>query len=215
MEEVVFKALAKDQLQRFASIEAFASALEQAMTPTVHLSRLETVPVWGQPPVPSNYPPFTGRELSSSMLSGPHGKTALTSTDLTIGRAPDTVYVINDRIVSGHHAAIRPQGQAYVLIDLGSTNGTFVNGHRLTPQQPYLLSLNDLIRIGNTQYIYEQNNSPQLHTPPIAHMPPVASQVNVVPTIVDIPAVYQPRTSGSVQTPRFSTSTQRGSRPVL
>src|SRR6266849_2928269 len=81
MEEVVLKALAKDPLQRFASIEAFASALEQAMTPTVHLSRLEPAPVSGQPPVPSNNPPFTGRELSSLMLSGPYEKTVLTSTD--------------------------------------------------------------------------------------------------------------------------------------
>ena len=41
VEEVIFKALAKDPLQRFASVELFASALEQATTPTVHISHLE------------------------------------------------------------------------------------------------------------------------------------------------------------------------------
>src|SRR5260370_40922690 len=87
MEEVVFKALAKDPLQRFASIEAFASALEKAMTPTVHLSRpaleqamtptahpshLQTGPVSRRPPLPSHYTPLTCRRLSSPIFTRPH-----------------------------------------------------------------------------------------------------------------------------------------------
>lgn len=51
--------------------------------------------------------------------------------------------------VSRLHAAIRSTGQGeYVILDLGSTNGTRVNGEPLTPHEPYRLHNGDLIRLG-------------------------------------------------------------------
>lgn len=51
--------------------------------------------------------------------------------------------------VSRRHARITVRGHLYFVEDLGSANGTIVNGNmRLTPQEPYLLSNGDLIQIG-------------------------------------------------------------------
>jgi FHA domain len=88
-------------------------------------------------------------------LNGPNGRTALGPATLTIGRTPDNQLVVNDPKTSSHHAEIRPDGQGYSITDLGSTNGTFVNGQRLTPHVPRQLNTGDAIRIGDTQYNYE------------------------------------------------------------
>jgi hypothetical protein len=48
----------------------------------------------------------------------------------TIGRSPDCDLPLGDMTVSWHHAELRRTGEAWVLVDLGSTNGTRVNGWR-------------------------------------------------------------------------------------
>ena len=60
----------------------------------------------------------------------------LDRTVTRIGRWPDNDIVIDDRWVSRHHAEIRREGLAYTVQDLGSKNGTFVNGHRLVTAHP-------------------------------------------------------------------------------
>lgn len=88
-------------------------------------------------------------------LNGPNGRIVLGPTPLTIGRTPDNQLVINNPRTSSHHAQIRQDGQGYSITDLGSTNGTFVNGQRLTPQVARQLNPGDSIRIGDAQYTYE------------------------------------------------------------
>jgi pSer/pThr/pTyr-binding forkhead associated (FHA) protein len=88
-------------------------------------------------------------------LSGPNGRIVLGPTPVTIGRTQDNQLVVNDPKASTHHAEIRPDGQGYSITDLGSTNGTFVNGQRLTPHVPRQLNPGDAVRIGDTQYNYE------------------------------------------------------------
>ena len=51
-------------------------------------------------------------------------------TVFTIGRSPDCDLPLGDMTVSWHHAELRLTGEAWVLVDLGSTNGTRVNGWR-------------------------------------------------------------------------------------
>lgn len=50
---------------------------------------------------------------------------------LTIGREPDNTIIVNDNMVSRHHARIDWAGQGYMIQDLDSRNGTFVNGRRV------------------------------------------------------------------------------------
>ena len=65
---------------------------------------------------------------------------------ITIGRLPDNVYVVNHPMVSGHHAKLTLKSGGYELIDLGSANGTFVNGIQVT--KPVIVQSKDYIQIG-------------------------------------------------------------------
>ena len=68
---------------------------------------------------------------------------------ITVGREVGNDIVINDTKVSRHHLElIQDEAQNYFVRDLGSTNGTFVNGHRITGEMP--IDTLDVIRIGNT-----------------------------------------------------------------
>ncbi len=88
-------------------------------------------------------------------LTSPLGRIDLTSNVLTIGRAPDNQMVLQDQQASSHHAEVRPDGQGYLLVDVNSRNGTFVNEQRLMPQTPRLLISGDVIRIGETRFTYQ------------------------------------------------------------
>ena len=55
---------------------------------------------------------------------------------ITIGRSNDIEVSLQDDYASGHHARLFPQGSRWFLEDLGSTNGTFVGGTRLTRTTP-------------------------------------------------------------------------------
>lgn len=53
------------------------------------------------------------------------------ATTVAIGRSPQSDFVIDDRTVSRHHATIRNEGEFWILVDVGSKNGTRVNGRRI------------------------------------------------------------------------------------
>jgi pSer/pThr/pTyr-binding forkhead associated (FHA) protein len=61
-------------------------------------------------------------------LNGPLGRMLLGPAIVTIGRVPGNSLVVNDPKASSHHAEIQPERQGYSITDLGSTNGTCVNG---------------------------------------------------------------------------------------
>jgi hypothetical protein len=89
-----------------------------------------------------------------AFLRSPLGSTSLGSNRLTIGRAPDNNLVVNDVKASGHHAEILPDGQSYSIVDLGSSNGTFVNEQQISKGSPRLLKQGDTIRIGETTFSF-------------------------------------------------------------
>ena len=67
---------------------------------------------------------------------------------VVIGRAPSSDIVIDEPFVSATPARFTLQGPALVLEDLGSTNGTLVNGHGIT--QPVTLREGDEVQVGDT-----------------------------------------------------------------
>jgi pSer/pThr/pTyr-binding forkhead associated (FHA) protein len=72
----------------------------------------------------------------------------------TIGRSPAVEIQIDDPFASGRHARIYERGGLFYVEDMGSTNGTYLNGERVDAQE--LLRGDDRIRIGDTEFRYEQ-----------------------------------------------------------
>ena len=72
---------------------------------------------------------------------------------IMIGRSPTSDLVLDDPFVSQTHARVVPRGQLHFVEDLGSTNGTFVNGREVVEAQ---LTLDTEVRIGETIFRYEE-----------------------------------------------------------
>src|SRR5512140_762216 len=83
------------------------------------------------------------------MQAGPHPgcEFIVTQDALTIGRNEQCEIVISDPRVSRRHSQITWDGAYCTLEDLGSTNGTFVNGRRLT--RAHVLHAGDEIRVAD------------------------------------------------------------------
>jgi predicted component of type VI protein secretion system len=91
----------------------------------------------------------------------------------------------NDPELSRHHAEIarRAPGE-YELQDLSSTNGTYVNGARLT--EPAVLALGDVIELGTTKLTVRA-----LLAPPPPPPPPAAVDVRAATSVTDVPAAVR------------------------
>jgi len=74
---------------------------------------------------------------------------SLRSRPVTVGRADDNDLVLADPEVSRHHARLEPDGQGWRAIDLGSTNGTWVNGVRLNAAT---IAVGDEVAFGASRY---------------------------------------------------------------
>jgi hypothetical protein len=79
-------------------------------------------------------------------------RVAVADGPVTIGRHPECDVVVSDPNVSRHHAEVRRRGDDFVLVDLGSTNGTKVNGAGVKERR---LADGDEIAIGNTRLRFE------------------------------------------------------------
>lgn len=92
--------------------------------------------------------------LSSPALKEDMERT-LDSSPVTLGRAPDNDLNLDaDEFASSHHARIEPRRDGVWVEDLGSTNGTFVNGVKLT--RPRKLTPGDIVRVGETDLRFDQ-----------------------------------------------------------
>ena len=100
----------------------------------------------------------SAKTASSAKLVAPDGKThALNLASTVFGRkATCDVILTGDAFVSGTHAKIVKEGGAYKVVDLGSTNGTRVNGQRLTPETPVALADGDAVQFGQTSFTFRK-----------------------------------------------------------
>jgi pSer/pThr/pTyr-binding forkhead associated (FHA) protein len=74
------------------------------------------------------------------------------SGEINIGRDNGAGIVIDDTYASQQHARVFPQGERFMVEDLGSTNGTYVNGRRIS--YPVELRDGDRVKIGKTVFEY-------------------------------------------------------------
>jgi adenylate cyclase len=81
----------------------------------------------------------------------------LTSRDVCrIGRTPDNSIQLSANLVSRRHAMVQPgEFSAFMIVDLGSRNGTYVNGSRITSSRP--LQNGDVISIGGEELLFIQS----------------------------------------------------------
>ena len=89
--------------------------------------------------------------LTVVVRSGDHPtplKISLDAPRIVIGRGEGCEIRLPDPSVSHRHASIRQRGSDYVVVDEGSTNGTFVGPVRLSPQAPRMVKSGELLRIG-------------------------------------------------------------------
>ena len=77
----------------------------------------------------------------------------VSGASMRIGRAPECELLLKDSRVSRRHARLQARGGVLVLTDLGSTNGTRVNGHRVTE---VVLGAGDQIQVGDTSIVVSQ-----------------------------------------------------------
>lgn len=75
------------------------------------------------------------------------GQSFAVDLELSIGRAADNDITVDDQFTSSHHARVHARGR---VTDLGSTNGTFVNGSRVRDSAP--LRAGDTLQVGETVF---------------------------------------------------------------
>ncbi len=96
----------------------------------------------------------------------------------TLGRHPNNSIQLLDKIVSKEHCTIEQRGDAFVLRDLGSLNGTYINGERVNGEQ--LLRHGDDIALGGTRARYDDGSgappASRFPAPPQAPQPPPMGQ---------------------------------------
>jgi len=114
---------------------------------------------------------FDDRDLSECAV-GTHA--------VTIGRLPDNDLVIDNPAVSGRHARVYREGNHYVLEDLKSTNGTFVNDK---PIARHTLLEGDVILVGKHTVVFTQHGGEQTEAPKEEQFVPEIGGTRVLDTL--------------------------------
>src|SRR5512136_154428 len=118
----------------------------------------------------------------------------LEGDQLTIGRDASNGVAINDAEVSRKHSRLSFQGGKYVLEDLGSTNGTFVNGQRLA--NATVLKSGDVVSLGEQIVLKYEALAGDAGSTMISHGAPVRPAPTAVPSpapvVAPAPQQYAP-----------------------
>ncbi|WP_203920471.1 ATP-binding cassette domain-containing protein [Rugosimonospora africana] len=107
-----------------------------------------------QPPEPLS-PRVVGRArvVMPAAVAGREASAAYDADGtITIGRGPSNDIALKELLVSRRHAEVRRSETGYVVVDLGSSNGTYLNGQQVSraPLQP-----GDLLSIGRHQFVFD------------------------------------------------------------
>ena len=121
---------------------------------------------------------------------------------LIIGRAPESGLVLRDPLVSRQHAELRAEPEGLLLTDLGSSNGTTVDGTRLLPHQPQLLRPGARIQIGPFDLVYDAAPMRSEQPAEPANLPGMTEPPGGTPGAAgDIPAQPEGESLAGVWTP--------------
>lgn len=107
-------------------------------------------------------------KLIVTLQDGTQHTHELIDDQITFGRSPDNTLVIEDASVSSHHGTLTLKDGDYVLRDIGSTNGSRLNGKDLATDTDYHLQDGDFIRLGKVEASYESENKAEARPMPEA-----------------------------------------------
>src|SRR4051794_2265884 len=192
LDDVIAKAMAKKPEDRYATASEFMDHARAVMGEPPPPPPPPAGPP-PPPPPPAEQPPqpFPAAALVMRATGGNAAGTMITVTDeFLIGRqAPGEGKLGNDIEISRRHARVtrEPDGR-FVLEDLGSTNGTFVNGERVATRA---LSPHDVIEMGDTRLIVlPPSEAPAMDEP--APPPPGPQGVTTFAAVPEEPTAEVP-----------------------
>jgi hypothetical protein len=108
----------------------------------------------------------------------------ITSDEMVIGRRKENAIALDFASISGRHCLIRQEnGRCYVR-DLGSTNGTRLNGHDVKEEQR--LRPKDLLQVGTVELIYDSEEQPDADDTALPH----TTQIEISTTPGSKPASF-------------------------
>ena len=122
--------------------------------PLVAVRAGATAPSTSGAPVPAERPTKAKAAKSGIrslvVIEGPLTGTVipLSQSDVTIGRAPESTLVLDDDYVSNQHARLSLSNGTWIVADLGSTNGTWIDRQRITAPTP--LKAGHHLKVGRT-----------------------------------------------------------------
>jgi serine/threonine protein kinase len=145
VEQVILKTLAKKRSDRYDKVTSLVKAFNKA---------------WRSDPAEQESISSTTLEATQlATLVAENGKAFPLASEVTVlGRNSATRNIFNDidlteldvkKIISRRHASIRRDNADFVLYDLDSRNGTFLNGKRLQASEPHTLAPGDVIEFGS------------------------------------------------------------------
>ena len=151
-------------------------------------------------PAESMAPPYAAALTASGSgwrsLLARDGRVPLVRPVMQIGRLEGNDIVLSDLLASRHHAVIRWTVQGYELEDLGSSNGTYVQGKLISGR--VLLAPGQTIRIGSSEFVFDVLRMPGQTNPP-------AIQVGAAPaagtSIAPLPQAAPPPIAGQSGVP--------------
>ncbi|MGD2049995.1 MAG: FHA domain-containing serine/threonine-protein kinase, partial [Chloroflexota bacterium] len=162
LEQIILKALEKEPQNRYPDAATFANTLaklvsvsEQAQqaAESVSLFTLYEPSVVAQDKKRRSYDsavPERHDRLLIMMADQTTKTISLTPAGLSIGRGQDNDLVVDQPNVSRRHARIEHDGRNYQVVDLNSTNGTYLNDLKLLPDVPEVLTKDSTLRVGDT-----------------------------------------------------------------
>ena len=133
-------------------------AKEEA-APTGHVESGATMIYKPRTPLPTEGPPPADVALAQEIVTLTVGgkRHEVDKRRVVIGRSKECDIQLADPNASRRHAELRQEGSAYWLVDLDSTNGSAVNGHRSSRAK---LESGDTITIGSTDLLFERRLAP-------------------------------------------------------
>ena len=176
IDDVISRSLAKDPDERYASCGELVEAAREALAPVLQ----DSEPV--EAPETSEVPAADSLRLRVT-AGNATGSEIRVDDEFLIGRQEEGEGTLGqDAEISRHHARIARSGGGFTVEDLGSTNGTFVNGHRISGAE--ILSPGDRIQVGATTLVVQVSvpSAGEVSAPPESPPESISS-----PTRAEIP----------------------------